>query len=289
VTGEAQLDFRNADPFPHAVLGEADVEETLGLTRPGLRALAREVERFDPGPGKWYRYENALERKLAYDVAARMPKHAREVLTDMNAPAFLGFLEDLTGIAGLIPDPYYRGGGIHRIRPGGGKLDVHVDFNRHEKLGLYRRLNVILYLNEGWQAAWGGALELWRGHRECPCGAAWPGVIAVGCPLSADGRHCRPGDARRVLTERRRAVLPELGTMVVFETSERSYHGHPDPVVGDRPRLSLATYYYTAAPGSGEPAEPHSTVFVARPGEEGDAELRALREDRGRGRLASNV
>ena len=31
----------------------------------------------------------------------------------------------------------------------------------HDRLDLDRRLNVIVYLNEGWDPDWGGALELW--------------------------------------------------------------------------------------------------------------------------------
>ena len=60
----------------------------------------------------------------------------------------LMFFEQLTGIEGLIPDPYYRGGGIHQIE-NGGKLDVHIDFNQHPKLKLERRLSTIIYLNQG--------------------------------------------------------------------------------------------------------------------------------------------
>ena len=57
------------------------------------------------------------------------------------------FLERLTGIEGLIPDPYFVGGGLHQIESGG-KLDIHVDFNRLEKTNLDRRLNLLIYLNK---------------------------------------------------------------------------------------------------------------------------------------------
>jgi hypothetical protein len=41
-------------------------------------------------------------------------------------------------------------------------------------------------------------------------------------------------------------VVPTLGTAVLFATSNESWHGHPDPIVGPYPRRSIALYYYTA-------------------------------------------
>jgi len=57
---------------------------------------------------------------------------------------------------------------------------------------------------------------------------------------------------------------------VIFNTTDFSFHGHPDPLTcpEGRTRKSLAMYYYT----NGRPAEEisgdHSTLFKARPGEE---------------------
>ena len=65
------------------------------------------------------------------------------------------FLETLTGIDGVIPDPYFVGGGLHQIKPGG-HLEVHADFNRHTKLKLDRRINLLLYLNKDWKDEYGG-------------------------------------------------------------------------------------------------------------------------------------
>ena len=82
------------------------------------------------------------------------------MLAWLNSATFLDFLEDLTGIQGLIADTRLLGGGLHQIGRGG-KLDVHADFNYFEATRLHRRLNVLLYSNDGWNAEWGGQLELW--------------------------------------------------------------------------------------------------------------------------------
>ena len=60
----------------------------------------------------------------------------------MNSFEMLLWLEALTGIEGLIPDPYFGGGGLHQIEPGG-FLKIHADFNVHPKLKLDRRLNML--------------------------------------------------------------------------------------------------------------------------------------------------
>ncbi len=77
----------------------------------------------------------------------------------LNSQPFLEYLSALTGIGGLLPDPYFRGGGLHEI-PRGGFLKIHADFNRHPDLPLDRRINLLLYLNADWEERYGGHLEL---------------------------------------------------------------------------------------------------------------------------------
>ena len=38
------------------------------------------------------------------------------LIAQLNAGPFVSFLEELTGIGGLVPDPHLRGGGLHEIR-----------------------------------------------------------------------------------------------------------------------------------------------------------------------------
>ena len=60
----------------------------------------------------------------------------------------------------LIPDPYLFGGGLHELKDGG-FLNIHCDFNKHPKMNLDRRINILIYLNHDWKDQYGGALELW--------------------------------------------------------------------------------------------------------------------------------
>jgi Rps23 Pro-64 3,4-dihydroxylase Tpa1-like proline 4-hydroxylase len=243
--------FRNTQPFPHVIFDDFASENALDAA---LRDFPT------PNDITFYQYDNPLEKKLAFDQIDKLPESISRILHEMSHPPFLQFLEELTGIKSLLPDPYYRGGGIHQILPGG-KLDVHIDFNLHKRYPLQRRLNAILFLNKSWQDSYNGYLELWRGHQE-------------------NGKH--------ILDACERKILPQFNRLVVFETSEHSYHGHPDPLTCPEgmSRKSIATYYYTIPESQ---LAPRSTTFVKRPGDPEDPNLDNLRRARSIERLSTNI
>ncbi|RAP34798.1 proline hydroxylase [Candidatus Marinamargulisbacteria bacterium SCGC AG-439-L15] len=246
--------FRNNSPFPYIAIDNFFNED----------ALTEALDSFPkPEDMDFYKYDNPLEKKLAMDQLTKLPAPIVNVLLYLNSAPVLQFLEKLTGIEGLIPDPYYRGGGIHQIQAGG-KLDVHIDFNKYTKLNLDRRLNLILYLNKDWEESYGGHLDIWKGRQE-------------------NGKH--------ILEECVEKILPVFNRMTLFATSEKSYHGHPDPVTcpDGWSRKSLALYYYTVGRPQEEDVEAHSTTFIARPEDPDTEELNTLRDKRNKGRLSTNV
>lgn len=239
--------FQGQEPFPYVAID--------GLFNESL--LQGLVDHFPvPGKSEFYHYDNPLEKKFAYDRLEKLPSPIADFLLFLNSSRFLSFMEQLTGIDGLIPDPYFRGGGIHRIEPGG-KLDVHLDFNIHPKLKLERRLNAIVYLNKDWEESYGGHLDLWEGELR-------------------EGEHH--------LLEQAAHILPVFNRTAVFATSDRSYHGHPDPLTcpPDRSRQSIAVYYYTLP--QQRQTEFRSATFVARPTDQDSEEVAAFRKLRSRGR-----
>lgn len=221
--------FGAAAPFPHV-----SIDDFIGP-----EVVDRVLDEF-PKPDEldWQRFADAREKKLASNQYEMQGPYTRQVLAQFNGPTFIRFLERMTRMEGLIPDPWYVGGGLHQIETGG-FLKVHADFNKHEKLRLDRRLNALLYLNRDWDESWGGHLELWdEGMEQC--------------------------------VER---IAPLAGRLVVFATTSTSYHGHPDPLrcPPDRQRRSMALYYYTnGRPEEGDPdssSRRHTTLFRQRPGE----------------------
>ena len=157
------------------------------------------------------------------------------LLYHLNSSTFLDFLSQITGIENLIADSYLWGGGMHQIEQGG-KLAIHADFNRHPRYNLDRRLNALLYLNPNWQEDYGGHLELW--DREM-----------TGCVVR---------------------IAPLFNRLVVFATTDFSYHGHPDALTCPEgvTRKSLALYYYTNGRPAEEISASHSTLWQARPAED---------------------
>lgn len=223
---EAQVDslsahYRRENPFPHIALED--------FINPEVAAHA--VDDFPSADsGEWIQYRHVSERKLGQNKREAIPRVHLDIIDEFNSPRFITFLEKLTGIEGLVPDPDLEGGGLHQI-PRNGFLNMHADFTAHVHQPLWaRRVNLLLYLNEDWHDSYGGHLELWDRKMK-------------GCVQK---------------------ILPVLNRCVIFNTDMDTFHGHPDPLTcpEGRTRKSLALYYYTVE--NREP-ERHSTEYRARP------------------------
>ncbi len=187
-----------------------------GMTEPGICAELAEfsgiAEKFAKPLLK--KHKNVRGKSGTTDPA-RMSALQREFFAQINSDRFLRILEKITGITPIYPDPNLNGGGLHQIRHGG-YLNVHTDFNFDPITQRNRRLNLLLYLNENWCDAWGGKIELWDTKLDRPFFSA----------------------------------LPIANRVLIFETSETSYHGHPVPLTSpiDVYRKSMAVYYYSEWP-----------------------------------------
>ncbi len=218
---------RAAEPFPFVCIDDFldhDFAVEVAAAFPTFEEAVRLGDRFNGVNEKG---------KIQIPDARLFPPPIARLHRELASPAWLELLSDVMGIPRLLADPDLIGGGIHETR-GGGHLDVHVDFNYVRAKALFRRLNILVYFNAGWQEEWGGQIELWdEGVKTC--------------------HH---------------AYTPSFNRCLVFETSERSFHGVtplqcPDGVL----RKSFAGYYYTQDPPEDWCGEHHSTVFRARPDE----------------------
>ena len=153
------------------------------------------------------------------------------ICKEFNSMDFLSWLQALTGIKEeLIGDEEFFGGGLHQSI-NGAFLNIHIDYNFHPKTKFHRRLNAILYMNKEWKDEYEGHLEFWD---------------------LAEGR-----------SEMLEKISPSFNRMVIFETNEISFHGHPTPLKTPKEvsRKSLAFYYYTQTRDETVATSDHNTIY----------------------------
>ena len=174
----------------------------------------------DASDRRWVRFAN--DREVKHGGRAEMFGEACiELYRQLSTPELLADIAEAFDLDDLQPE--LHGGGMHQIPPQG-HLAVHTDFTVSPHTGRHRAINLLIYLNDDWDQRWGGDLELWGDD----------------------------GPAR--------IIAPTFNRTVIFACSDRSWHGHPEPLrcPPDRSRRSFAVYYYTA-PDHSVPVR--STVF----------------------------
>ncbi len=200
--------YQSARPFPHAVIDGFFPAPLLDLVIADLPS----------NNSRWTEYNNPNERKRVFSDVNSFAPAAETFAHALNSLPMISFLEKLTGIDGIIPDPYLHAAGYMKVEPGG-FLNLHKDFTMHNHLALERRINVLVYLNRDWRPEWGGQLEL---HSNDDLQA--PAHIEL-------------------------RVEPIFNRMVIFNTPD-ALHGHRSPVAcpPERARLLFSCFYFTVPP-----------------------------------------
>lgn len=215
--------YNAASPFPHIVIDDFLPPEVL-------EKILNHFGEIKPSPDS-QSFNRAQEKFKTSFQPDYLREDLRQLFYSFNSKPFIKVMENITGIKGLIPDPYFLGAGIHEIKQGG-HLSVHADFNHHKLMNVERRINVLIYLNKGWKQEYGGGLELWD----------------------------------QKMTTLAHDIVPLFNRCVIFNTTSNSQHGNPQPV--SHPdgvsRKSIALYYYTSTWDGSKRA--HTTQFQARPG-----------------------
>jgi Rps23 Pro-64 3,4-dihydroxylase Tpa1-like proline 4-hydroxylase len=222
------------DPFPHIYIDNLYPRKLINEVASEFPRHAAELgDGINHGWGVFMQDRQVYKYHLNDEEL--MGPAAKELIRHMKSAPFVAFLERLTGIQNLLVDVDNFGGGLHQIGRGG-LLGVHTDFNKHPRLGLWRRVNAFMYLNEDWEESFGGHLELWD-RNMTNCGAR---------------------------------ILPSFNRLAVFSASRISLHGHPHPLncPPHRSRRSIAMYYYTNYPGPTDAWEDKfiNTVFYDNQG-----------------------
>ena len=208
-THDLRNSYLSKAPFPHLVLDDfLDTQYSLDLEKE-CRQTSTNINSSNNFTQK---------SKTTLSDIKIMPKKVLNTCNFFLSADFLEFLIKITDVKELIPDPYLEGGGLHRTCRGG-FLKMHTDFNWNKKLKLYRRINVLYYLNNNYSNEWKGELLLSKN----------PQIEKI---------------------ENMKSIQPILNRLVIFNTNDFTYHGHPEPhqFPSNYPRTSLAFYYYTSTP-----------------------------------------
>ncbi len=226
--------YSKAKPYPHIVINDFFDDSFLNEILTSFPDLSQ-VKSSE-------QWKNQNEVKFGNSNYSSFPDKIKLFFDFLNSKNFLNFLQRITSIKEkLVHDPELNGGGLHEIKKGG-VLKVHTDFNRHPKLNLDRRINVLIYLNKNWKDDYGGHLELW----------------------DKDMSQCV------------KKISPNFNKMVIFSTTDFSNHGHPDPLKcpNELSRKSIALYYFSSGRPEHEIINKHKknrTYFKSREGIKNDA------------------
>lgn len=242
-------EWSHAGPFHHLIFDGF-------LQQDVVRNVAEEFPSYDDDG--WYSYKNPLEDKKALNDYDKFGAATYRLVHFLYSRTFIAELERLVG-HDLFADIGLNGGGLH-AHASGGRLNPHLDYSIHPKLGLQRKLNLIVYLTPDWDPNWGGALGFWTHNAEKNA----PGELA-----------------KRVDCLFNRAVL--------FDTTQNSWHGLPDALRCPQgtQRRSLALYYM-CEPGLDAPARGRA-LYAPNKSQENDPEVLDLIKKRSSVTLAHDV
>lgn len=216
-------------PFEYMVIDNFLKKEYLEGIMDELKNL-----KDDQANSKFSDSKSSVEfNKYGFSNVNEYGEKIKNIFNALLSDEFIKILEKCTKIENLLTNNL-EGAGVHRIKKDG-FLELHTDFNyfKHKKYGtMDRRINLLIYLNPGWKEEYKGDF------------------------LIADKE-------KKVIVKK---ISPILNRCVIFNTTNKSIHGHPEKlnVPDNITRQSFALYYYTKNKGKGvdfEGDKPHKTIF----------------------------
>jgi len=248
---KSQVDsFGMGAPFDHCIIDNFFLPDVAKL-------LEKEFPDYDND--SLHLYSNSLERKKTSNNWNLFPPLTYKVFSFLNSKIFIDFLSTyISNKSQLYSDPGLNGGGWHMHKKGG-KLNTHLDYSIHPKLGFQRKLNIIIYLNSAWKSEWGGELGLWGGENETT-----PGELV-------------------------KSINPNFNRAVIFDTTQNSWHGLPTPLrcPDNQYRKSIAVYYLCAP--DDKATLRGKALFVPTKEQEGDLNILSLIKSRSKIETAASV
>jgi hypothetical protein len=217
-------EFLSGKPFENVVidnfLNESYAEELYRL--------------FPKDRNDWHYYENPIEVKYAFDNINNLDSNIKDYFYYLSSEQITKKISEITNIPDLQYDEYLHGAGLHS-HPRHGRLNVHLDYEKHPFSGKERRINIIYFLTKNWNS------ELWNGLNEL-----WDKEVSI-CVKKTD-----------IIFNR----------AIIFKTNDISWHGLPEKILCPENvfRNSIA-YYYVSLLNSQKNEDEYrkKAKFVKRP------------------------
>jgi Rps23 Pro-64 3,4-dihydroxylase Tpa1-like proline 4-hydroxylase len=147
---ELKSSFIHGVPFEHIVIDNFLSDD-----------YAEEIHNLFPtNYESWYTYTNPLEVKFAYDNINVLNVNLKNYFYYLSSAPMIDLMKEITTIGNLEMDEYLHGAGLHS-HPKHGRLNVHLDYEKHPISGKERRINIIYFSTKNWDPLWNGANELW--------------------------------------------------------------------------------------------------------------------------------
>lgn len=226
--------FINNKPYPYIVIEnffKQDIADQITNNYPKIDNI-------------WHKYYNPFEYKYTLDDLDKMPSNISDIFNLLSTDNFIDILKKITGISDLTYDPYLHGAGLHTM-PSFGRLNVHLDYEKHPITGKERRLNLIYFTNKDWKEEYNGDLQLWEKNMS----------------------NCS------------KKIYPKFNCAVIFRTNDVSWHGIPDKIMCPENMYRQTIAYYWVSELSTKKIESMYRLkakYVKRPFEKNDDRLTKL-------------
>jgi len=231
---ELKEQFINAEPFENIVIDdflETSYAEKLYEIYPNFNS-------------DWYVFENPIEVKYVYDDINNLPTELKNYFYYLSTPQLINIFRLITNIDNLEYDEYIHGAGLH-VHPKYGRLNIHLDYEKHPYSGKERKINIILFMSKDWTTEYNGQNELWD----------------------------------KELSRCVKKTEVKFNRAIIFKTSDISWHGVPDKIMcpEDVFRKSIAYYYVSPLSSLNSIKEyRYKAKFVKRPQDVYDENLEKL-------------
>lgn len=241
-----QESYLKAEPFEHII-----IDDFLETT------YAEKIfQHFPDINNTWHEYKNPIEVKYVYDNINETNVHIKNFFYYLSSPEIIELMKKITNIDNLEYDEYLHGAGVH-VHPRYGRLNIHLDYEKHLYTGKERRLNIILFMSKDWNPDWNGANELW------------------------DYNVNRCVKKTNIIFNR----------AIIFKTNDISWHGLPDKIMCPENTFRKSLAYYYVSPLNTQKNEKDYRIkahFVKRPQDPYNEKIEKLYEIRSNRRITDD-